>query len=225
MRARCAGIGKGEVIAGFAGATADAFTLLERLEAKLEQYPDQLHARLPSNSPRTGAPTSYLRRLEAMMLVADKIDDAWRSPAMATCWNRSMARWRIGSGGNYALAAARALMDTDNSAEEIASPRHEDRRRHLRLHQPQRHGRRRSMPTDRGASAMPSGRWTRTDLPLSGLARSEPHVRRWWGRSGRRCTSARSRDMVDARPSDAALTSLLMDDGRSATSRAIRHPH
>ena len=65
-------LGKGNVIAGFAGATADAFTLLERLEAKLEQYPDQL-TRACVELAKDWRTDRYLRRLEAMMLVADKI--------------------------------------------------------------------------------------------------------------------------------------------------------
>ena len=64
-------IGKGNVISGFAGATADAFTLLERLEAKLEQYPDQL-TRACVELAKDWRTDRYLRRLEAMMLVADK---------------------------------------------------------------------------------------------------------------------------------------------------------
>ncbi|MGI9400710.1 MAG: ATP-dependent protease subunit HslV [Rhizobiaceae bacterium] len=111
-------IGKGEVIAGFAGATADAFTLLERLEAKLEQYPDQL-MRACVELAKDWRTDRYLRRLEAMMLVADK------SITLALTGTGDVLEpeegiMAIGSGGNYALAAARALADTDYSAEEIA---------------------------------------------------------------------------------------------------------
>jgi ATP-dependent HslUV protease subunit HslV len=112
-------IGKGgSVIAGFAGATADAFTLLERLEAKLEQYPDQL-TRACVELAKDWRTDRYLRRLEAMMLVADK------SVSLALTGNGDVLEpeygvMAIGSGGNYALAAARALMDTDKDAEEIA---------------------------------------------------------------------------------------------------------
>ncbi|CDX21204.1 ATP-dependent protease hslV (protease subunit of a proteasome-like degradation complex) [Mesorhizobium sp. ORS 3324] len=112
-------IGKGgSVIAGFAGATADAFTLLERLEAKLEQYPDQL-TRACVELAKDWRTDRYLRRLEAMMLVADK------SISLALTGNGDVLEpeygvMAIGSGGNYALAAARALMDTDKDAEEIA---------------------------------------------------------------------------------------------------------
>jgi ATP-dependent HslUV protease, peptidase subunit HslV len=112
-------IGKGgNVIAGFAGATADAFTLLERLEAKLEQYPDQL-TRACVELAKDWRTDRYLRRLEAMMLVADK------SVSLALTGNGDVLEpefgvMAIGSGGNYALAAARALMDSDKDAEEIA---------------------------------------------------------------------------------------------------------
>jgi ATP-dependent HslUV protease subunit HslV len=111
-------IGKGNVIAGFAGATADAFTLLERLEAKLEQYPDQL-MRAAVELAKDWRTDRYLRRLEAMMLVADK------SVTLALTGTGDVLEpehgvMAIGSGGNYALAAARALYDTDRDAEEIA---------------------------------------------------------------------------------------------------------
>lgn len=112
-------IGKGgNVIAGFAGATADAFTLMERLEAKLEQYPDQL-MRASVELAKDWRTDRYLRRLEAMMLVADK------NVSLALTGNGDVLEpehgvMAIGSGGNYALAAARALLDTDKDAEEIA---------------------------------------------------------------------------------------------------------
>ncbi|KHJ53557.1 MULTISPECIES: ATP-dependent protease subunit HslV [Aureimonas] len=112
-------IGKGgQVIAGFAGATADAFTLLERLEGKLEQYPDQL-MRACVELAKDWRTDRYLRRLEAMMIVADK------SVTLTLTGNGDVLEPEggviaIGSGGNYALAAARALAETDLSAEEIA---------------------------------------------------------------------------------------------------------
>jgi ATP-dependent HslUV protease, peptidase subunit HslV len=112
-------IGKGgNVIAGFAGATADAFTLLERLEAKLEQYPDQL-TRACVELAKDWRTDRYLRRLEAMMLVAD------RSVSLALTGTGDVLEpehgvMAIGSGGNYALAAARALVDTEMDAEDIA---------------------------------------------------------------------------------------------------------
>ncbi len=112
-------IGKGgAVIAGFAGATADAFTLLERLEAKLEQYPDQL-MRASVELAKDWRTDRYLRRLEAMMLVADsKVTLALTGTGDVL--EPEAGVMAIGSGGNYALAAARALIDTDKSAEEIA---------------------------------------------------------------------------------------------------------
>ena len=108
----------GQVIAGFAGATADAFTLLERLEAKLEQYPGQL-TRACVELAKDWRTDRYLRRLEAMMLVADK------EVSLAITGNGDVLEpeqgvMAIGSGGNYALAAARALVDTDFDAETIA---------------------------------------------------------------------------------------------------------
>ncbi len=112
-------IGKaGNVIAGFAGATADAFTLLERLEAKLEQYPDQL-MRASVELAKDWRTDRYLRRLEAMMVVADA------RVTLTLTGNGDVLEPEhgviaIGSGGNYALAAARALADTDYDAEEIA---------------------------------------------------------------------------------------------------------
>ncbi|PLK70175.1 HslU--HslV peptidase proteolytic subunit [Rhizobium sp. TH135] len=112
-------IGKGgDVIAGFAGATADAFTLLDRLEKKLEQYPGQL-MRAAVELAKDWRTDKYLRNLEAMMLVADK------SITLAITGNGDVLEPEhgtiaIGSGGNYAYAAARALMDTDRSAEDIA---------------------------------------------------------------------------------------------------------
>ena len=111
-------LGKGNVIAGFAGATADAFTLFERLEAKLEQYPEQL-TRACVELAKDWRTDRYLRRLEAMMLVADK------SASLVLTGTGDVLEpengiMGIGSGGNYALAAARALIDTDFDAEEIA---------------------------------------------------------------------------------------------------------
>src|SRR5271154_1035552 len=112
----------GRVLAGFAGATADAFTLFERLEAKLEQYPGQL-VRACVELAKDWRTDRYLRRLEAMMLVADKdaglvltgTGDVLEPEATAD--GSVMA---IGSGGNYALAAGRALLGTDIDAEAIA---------------------------------------------------------------------------------------------------------
>ena len=112
-------IGKGDVIGGFAGATADAFTLFERLEAKLEQYPGQL-LRACVELAKDWRTDRYLRRLEAMMIVADK-----ETTLVLTGTGDVLEPERhvmgIGSGGNFALAAARALLDQPLDAEEIAS--------------------------------------------------------------------------------------------------------
>ena len=108
----------GKVIGGFAGATADAFTLFERLEAKLEQYPDQL-TRACVELAKDWRTDRYLRRLEAMMLVADK-NVTLALTGTGDVLEPEHGVMAIGSGGNFALAAARALIDTDNDAEEIA---------------------------------------------------------------------------------------------------------
>ena len=111
-------LGKGGVIAGFAGATADAFTLFERLEGKLDQFPGQL-TRACVELAKDWRTDRYLRRLEAMMLVADKTTSLVLTGTGDVLEpERGLAG--IGSGGNYALAAARALIDTGLSAEEIA---------------------------------------------------------------------------------------------------------
>ncbi len=111
-------LGKGEVIAGFAGATADAFTLLERLEAKLEQYPAQL-TRACVELAKDWRTDRYLRRLEAMMIVADKATSLVLT-GTGDVLEPENGITAIGSGGNYALAAARALADQDIDAEAIA---------------------------------------------------------------------------------------------------------
>ena len=110
-------IGKGEVIAGFAGATADAFTLLERLEKKLEQYPGQL-MRAAVELAKDWRTDKYLRNLEAMMLVADKEVGLLLSGS-GDVLEPEAGVMAIGSGGNFALAAARALEDSDMDAEAI----------------------------------------------------------------------------------------------------------
>ncbi|MDA0998060.1 MAG: ATP-dependent protease subunit HslV [Proteobacteria bacterium] len=108
-----------KVIAGFAGATADAFTLFERLEAKLEQYPGQL-TRAAVEMAKDWRTDRYLRRLEAMMAVADK-DVSLVLSGTGDVLEPSDGLIGIGSGGNYALAAARALIDLDGmDAEAIA---------------------------------------------------------------------------------------------------------
>ena len=112
-------IGKGgEVVAGFAGATADAFTLLDRLEKRLEQYPGQL-MRAAVELAKDWRTDKYLRNLEAMMLVADK-DITLAVTGNGDVLEPEHGAMAIGSGGNYAFAAARALMDTDLSAEDVA---------------------------------------------------------------------------------------------------------
>ncbi len=111
-------LARGEVIGGFAGATADAFTLFERLEAKLEQYPRQL-TRACVELAKDWRQDKYLRRLEAMMLVADpKVTLVLTGTGDVLEPEHDVMG--IGSGGNYALAAARALMDMDLDAEAIA---------------------------------------------------------------------------------------------------------
>ena len=111
-------IGKGDVIGGFAGATADAFTLFERLESKLEQYPAQL-TRACVELAKDWRTDRYLRRLEAMMLVADR-QTTLALTGTGDVLEPEQGLMGIGSGGNYALAAARALLDTSLSAEDIA---------------------------------------------------------------------------------------------------------
>ena len=107
----------GQVMAGFAGATADAMTLFERLEAKLEQHPGQL-TRACVELAKDWRTDRYLRRLEAMMIVVD------RNVSLVLTGTGDVLEPEngivgIGSGGNYALAAARALFDTKYGAEEI----------------------------------------------------------------------------------------------------------
>jgi ATP-dependent HslUV protease subunit HslV len=108
----------GKVLAGFAGATADAFTLIERLETKLEQYPEQL-ARACVDLAKDWRTDRYLRRLEAMLLVADQAA-IFTVTGVGDVLEPESGVAAIGSGGTYALAAATALMDTALSAEEIA---------------------------------------------------------------------------------------------------------
>jgi ATP-dependent HslUV protease subunit HslV len=111
-------LGKGEVIAGFAGATADAFALFERLEAKLDQHQGNL-ARACVELAKDWRTDRYLRRLEAMMAVADAKTSLILS-GTGDVVEPDDGLIGIGAGGPYALAAARALMSFDLSAEEIA---------------------------------------------------------------------------------------------------------
>jgi len=111
-------LASGKVIAGFAGATADAFTLFERLEAKLERHPGQL-ARACVELAKDWRTDKYLRQLQAMMIVVDE------ATSLVVTGNGDVLEPEhgvvaIGSGGNYALAAARALYDQPLSAEEVA---------------------------------------------------------------------------------------------------------
>ena len=111
-------LGDGSVIGGFAGATADALTLFERLEAKLEKHPGQL-ARACVELAKDWRMDKYLRQLQAMMAVVDA------KTSLILTGNGDVVEPElgligVGSGGPYALAAARALLDTDLSAEEIA---------------------------------------------------------------------------------------------------------
>jgi ATP-dependent HslUV protease, peptidase subunit HslV len=109
----------GAILSGFAGATADAFTLLERLEAKLERYPNQLE-RACVELAKDWRTDRYLRRLEAMMAVADDTR-SFTLTGNGDVLEPEDGIIAIGSGGNYALSAARALMTVEElSAEEIA---------------------------------------------------------------------------------------------------------
>jgi ATP-dependent HslUV protease subunit HslV len=105
------------VIGGFAGATADAFTLFERLESKLEQYPGQL-TRAAVELAKDWRTDRYLRRLEAMMIVAD-VQVTLVLTGTGDVLEPEAGVMGIGSGGNYALAAARALVDGPLEAEAI----------------------------------------------------------------------------------------------------------
>ncbi len=114
-------LAKGDVIAGFAGATADAFTLFERLEGKLDQYQGSL-MRACVELAKDWRTDRYLRRLEAMMLVADKeagLVLTGTGDVLEPEVTEHGSAMAIGSGGNYALAAARALLPTDADAETI----------------------------------------------------------------------------------------------------------
>jgi len=111
--------GQGSILSGFAGATADAFTLLERLEAKLDRYPNQLE-RACVELAKDWRTDRYLRRLEAMMAVADETH-SFTLTGNGDVLEPEDGVIAIGSGGNYALAAARALVGVDGlDAGEIA---------------------------------------------------------------------------------------------------------
>ena len=111
-------IGDGKVVAGFAGAPADAFTLFERLERKLDQYSGQL-MRAAVELAKDWRTDKYLRNLEALMIVADK-DTLLVLTGNGDVLEPEGGIAAIGSGGNYALAAARALSDYESDPEKIA---------------------------------------------------------------------------------------------------------
>ena len=110
-------IEKRNVIAGFAGSTADALTLFERLEAKLEKHAGNL-SRAAVELAKDWRSDKYLRRLEALMAVADK-EKSFIISGKGDVLEPEDGIIGIGSGGNYALAAAKVLMDTDMTAKEI----------------------------------------------------------------------------------------------------------
>lgn len=107
----------GKVVAGFAGATADAFTLFERLEKKLEQYNGQL-LRAAVELTKDWRTDKYLRNLEALMIVADQ-DNLLVLTGNGDVLEPEAGVAAIGSGGNYALAAARALVEYEGDAETV----------------------------------------------------------------------------------------------------------
>ena len=111
-------IEKRNVIAGFAGSTADALTLFERLEAKLEKHAGNL-PRAAVELAKDWRSDKYLRRLEALMAVADK-SNSYIISGTGDVLEPEDGIIGIGSGGNYALAAAKVLMETNLSAEEVA---------------------------------------------------------------------------------------------------------
>ncbi|VVB46375.1 peptidase component of the HslUV protease [Beijerinckiaceae bacterium RH AL1] len=114
-------LAKGDVIGGFAGATADAFTLFERLEGKLDQYPGQL-MRACVELAKDWRTDRFLRRLEAMMLVADKdvgLVLTGNGDVLEPERTDDGSVIAIGSGGNYALAAGRALLPYESDPEAI----------------------------------------------------------------------------------------------------------
>ena len=111
-------IEKRNVIAGFAGSTADALTLFERLEAKLEKHAGNL-TRAAVELAKDWRTDKYLRRLEALMAVADK-EKSFIISGTGDVLEPEDGIIGIGSGGNYALAAAKVLIETKMSAEEIA---------------------------------------------------------------------------------------------------------
>lgn len=110
-------IADGNILAGFAGATADAFTLFERLEQKLERFPGQLQ-RAAVELAKDWRTEKYLQKLEALLIVADK-DVTLVITGQGDVLEPDYDVVAIGSGGNYALAAARGLYDYEKDAETI----------------------------------------------------------------------------------------------------------
>lgn len=110
-------IGNGEILAGFAGATADAFTLFERLEQKLERFPNQLQ-RAAVELAKDWRTEKYLQKLEALLIVADK-EVTLVITGAGDVLEPEHNVVAVGSGGNYALSAARALVDYEQDAETL----------------------------------------------------------------------------------------------------------
>jgi ATP-dependent HslUV protease subunit HslV len=110
-------VANGGIVAGFAGSTADALTLFERLEAKLEKYPNQMK-RAAVELAKDWRTDKYLRRLEAMMIVVDK-NDTLVLTGNGDVLEPENGITAIGSGGNYALSAAKAITQYEEDAEII----------------------------------------------------------------------------------------------------------
>ena len=110
-------IGGGDIHAGFAGATADAFTLFERLEQKLERFPNQLQ-RAAVELAKDWRTEKYLQKLEALLIVADK-ETTLVITGSGDVLEPEHSVVAVGSGGNYALSAARALIDYETDAETL----------------------------------------------------------------------------------------------------------
>lgn len=110
-------IGGGDILAGFAGATADAFTLFERLEQKLERFPNQLQ-RAAVELAKEWRTEKYLQKLEALLIVADK-ETTLVITGSGDVLEPEHSVVAVGSGGNYALSAARALVDYEKDAETL----------------------------------------------------------------------------------------------------------
>lgn len=110
-------IGGGDILAGFAGATADAFTLFERLEQKLERFPGQLQ-RAAVELAKEWRTEKYLQKLEALLIVADR-QTTLVITGSGDVLEPEYSVVAVGSGGNYALSAARALVDYESDAETL----------------------------------------------------------------------------------------------------------